>query len=85
MNEFFLSVAKRGDVRSAVVVESTTLLSKFVMVTGNKDVAEIFRLATGWAEARVKGVPDDAFATCDDPVPDQTDAGRAERERFGAK
>jgi hypothetical protein len=58
------------------------LLSKFLVRTRHEDVAEVFRLITVGAEARVKRVPLDPFASSDDPIPDEAYAGRTERKGF---
>jgi hypothetical protein len=77
--------AKVIDVSVAVLTECSTLFNELLMRTGDKDVFKVFNLRAGGAESRIRGVPEDTFASSDYPVPEETNIGGTSGERFSAE
>ena len=77
--------AKAIDVGVAVLTKRRTLFNEFFVRTGDKDVFKVFDLCAGGAESRIRGVPEDTFASSDYPVPKETNVRGTCGERFGAE
>jgi hypothetical protein len=77
--------AKAIDVGVAVLTKSRTLFNEFFVRTGDKDVFKVFDLCAGGAESRIRGVPEDTFASSDYPVPKETNVRGTSGKRLGAE
>jgi hypothetical protein len=77
--------AKAVNVGVTVLTKYRTLFDEFLVRTGDKDVFKVFNLRARSAESKVRGVPEDTFASGDYPVPEETDVRGTCGERFGAE